>query len=391
MDIIFSYVESFSLIEWVLCASLLFFFTMQIYFYISLYRKPQAYEKKREVGTVDESVLPGISIVITSKNDSVELERNIPYIMNQDYPNFEVIVVNRGSTDDTDVVLKAAEQKYQQLYHTFIPEGADEINEKKLAITLGVKAAKNEIILFTESYCRPATTNWVREFGKEFLNGKDILLGYSRVVFNSKTRLGNFIRYDNLIHHLKFLSLAIKGKPFMGIGRNMAYKKDLFFTNKGLSSVLSIDGGEDDLYINNISNKKNTGVVLSKDSIIETDSVDSYTTWRSIKSKYLYTKQFYKGPANFIFGLETFSKQLFYLLLLLAIASSVYFSNFILLGFSLLLFVLRFTTQLIILNKNSTHFDSKKYNINLLFFDIFQPINNIKFRKYANRRNRFKN
>src|SRR5699024_8771579 len=145
--------------------------------------------------------------------------------------------------------LKAAEQKYPQLYHTFIPAGADEINEKKLAITLGVKAAKYDIVLFSDSYCRPTSNNWVREFGKEFTKGKDILLGYSKVIFTNKVGLGNFIRYDNLIHHLKFLSMAIAGKPFMGIGRNMAYKKELFFNNKGLSSVLGIDGGEDDLYI----------------------------------------------------------------------------------------------------------------------------------------------
>ena len=301
-----------------------------------------------------------------------------------------MIVVNSGSTDDTDVVLKSAEQKYSRLYHTFIPAGADEVNEKKLAITLGVKAAKYDIVLFSESYCRPSSTNWIREFGKEFTKGKDILLGYSKVVFTNRVRLGNFIRYDNLIHHLKFLSMAIAGKPFMGIGRNMAYKKELFFNNKGLSSVLGIDGCEDDLYINRISNRKNTGVILSKDSITETDSVDSFSTWRSIKSKYLYTKQYYKGPANSIFGFETITKQLFYLILLLSIAASIYFSNFILLGFSVLLFIIRFIILLLIINKNSVRFDSRKFYINLLFFDLLQPISNLRFKKYANKRNKYR-
>lgn len=390
MNILFSYFEAFSIIEWVLGASLLFFFIIQILYSIFLFRKPQAFEKKREEFIVDEDELPGISVIVTSKNNSFELEKNLPYFLNQNYPLYEVIVVNSGSTDDTDDVLKLAEQKYSQLYHTFIPAGADEVNEKKLAITLGVKAAKYDIVLFSESYCRPFSNNWIREFGKEFTKGKDILLGYSKVIFTNRVGLGNFIRYDNLIHHLKFLSLAIAGKPFMGIGRNMAYKKELFFNNKGLSSVLGIDGGEDDLYINRISNRKNTGVILSKDSIIETDSVDSFSTWRSIKSKYLYTKQFYKGPANSIFGFETITKQLFYLILVLSIAVSIYFSNFILLGFSVLLFIIRFIILLLVINKNSVWFDSKKFNINLLCYDLLQPISNLRFKKYANKRNKYR-
>lgn len=390
MNIFFSYFEAFSIIEWVLGASLLFFFIIQILYSIFLFRKPQAFEKKREEIIVDEDELPGISVIVTSKNNSFELEKNLPYFLNQNYPLYEVIVVNSGSTDDTDDVLKLAEQKYSQLYHTFIPAGADEVNEKKLAITLGVKAAKYDIVLFSESYCRPFSNNWIREFGKEFTKGKDILLGYSKVIFTNRVGLGNFIRYDNLIHHLKFLSLAIAGKPFMGIGRNMAYKKELFFNNKGLSSVLGIDGGEDDLYINRISNRKNTGVILSKDSIIETDSVDSFSTWRSIKSKYLYTKQFYKGPANSIFGFETITKQLFYLNLVLSIAASIYFSNFILLGFSVLLFIIRFIILLLVINKNSVWFDSKKFNINLLCYDLLQPISNLRFKKYANKRNKYR-
>lgn len=389
MNIVFSYFESFSIIEWVLGASLLLLFLIQILYSIVLFRKPQAFVKKREEIFIDETELPGISVIVTSKNNSFELERNLPYFLNQNYPKYEVIVVNSGSTDDTDLILKAAEQKYPQLYHTFIPAGADEINEKKLAITLGVKAAKYDIVLFSDSYCRPTSNNWVREFGKEFTKGKDILLGYSKVIFTNKVGLGNFIRYDNLIHHLKFLSMAIAGKPFMGIGRNMAYKKELFFNNKGLSSVLGIDGGEDDLYINRISNRKNTGVVLSKESITETDSVDSFATWRSIKSKYLYTKQFYRGPANFILGLETITKQSFYLILLFSIAACIYFSNYILLGLSVLLFIIRFIILLLIINKNSVCFDSRKFHANLLFFDLVQPLSNMRFRKYANRRNKY--
>lgn len=390
MDFISAYASDLSLIELVLSATLLFLFIILISYSLILFRKTYTYQKKNINSNVDDNKLPGISVIITSKNDSEELERNLPFVMNQDYPKFEVIVVNSGSTDDTDVIIKAAEQKYSQLYHTFIPAGADEINEKKLAITLGVKAAKHDIVLFTEAYCRPASEKWIREFGLEFLKGKDIILGYSRILFRKKIRFNRFISYDNLIHHLKFLSLTLYKKPFMGIGRNMAYKKEIFFTNKGFSSVLGIDGGEDDLFLNYISTKKNTGVVLSKESITETDSVDSFSTWKSIKSKYIYTKQFYKGPANFIFGLGNFTKYFFDFTCLLSIAISILYSNYILLGLSIILHLIRFIVQLIVINKNSFLFDGKKFNINLLFFEFIQPISNLKFKKYANKRNRYR-
>lgn len=390
MDLLVDYFTRLSLGEWILIACFLLFFIIQILFYLIVYRKPYVYSRKRKNISYPDGELPSVSVIISAKNNSEELEKNLPFILEQDHPDFEVVVINCGSTDDTDIVLKAAEQKYDNLYHTFVPPEADDINEKKLALTLGIKAAKNDVLLFTESYCRPCTKNWIREYGNEFAQGKDIVLGYCKLIFGKKRFMRRFVRYDNFIQHLKFLSMAIAGKPFMGIGRNMAYKKEIFFENRGFSSILHIDGGEDDLYINRISKNKKTGVVVSEDSMTETDSVENFSTWRALKSNYLYTKQFYKGFSAGLFGLETFSKYMFYLFFIAATAYSIYSVNYILLGFTVLLLILRLITQLIIINKNSKLFDAGKYHINLLFLDIYQPINNNRFRKYANRRNRLR-
>ncbi|NLY24506.1 MAG: glycosyltransferase [Bacteroidales bacterium] len=387
MDIIFSFFSQLSVVEWVLGAVLLFFFFIQLLFHLLLYRKPYIYERKRKETAISGEELPGISVILTSKNNSDELEMNLPFMLNQDYPNFEVIVVNSGSTDETDMMLKAAGLKYPQLYHTHVPAEADSINEKKLALTLGIKAAKNDILLFTEAYCRPCTTAWIRSYGREFAKGRDIVLGYSRLVMDKKVRMRRFILFDNLIHHLKFISMAIAGKPFMGIGRNMAYRKELFFGHKGFSPILNREGGEDDLYINRIARGKSTGVVVSPESMTETHGIDSFFTWRSLKSKYLYSKQFYKGSASHLFGLETFSKFSFFTALIAAVTVGAFTSSYYLAGFALLLLIIRFWVQLVIINRNSRLFDGGKYHINLLLFDLFQPFNNFRFRKYANRRN----
>jgi hypothetical protein len=181
--------------------------------------------------------------------------------------------------------------------------------------------------------------------------------------------------------------MAIVHRPFMGIGRNMAYKKELFFANKGFSPILNIEGGEDDLYINRIARGKETGVVLSPDSMTETTSVDNFFTWRTLKSKYLYTKQFYKGFSSHLFRYDTFSKYAFYAVLIATIVRGIFTSNYYLTGFACLLFMIRFWVQINVINKNSRLFDAGKYHINFILFDLFQPFNNLRFRRYANRRN----
>ncbi len=385
----FSFIPHLTPVEWVLYGSLLLLFILQLFFYLSFYKRPYRYEKKRVDKLIAEEELPGVSVIITSKNDAEELEKNLPFILEQDYPNFEVVVVNSGSTDETDMVLKAAEQKYTGLYHTYVPDGADAVNEKKLALTLGIKAARYDVLLFTEAYCRPCSSRWLREFGKEFAQkGNEVVLGYNRLHVEKKVAGRRFIRYDNLLHHLKFLSMAIAGKPFMGLGRNMAYKKALFFEQKGFSSVLNIEGGEDDLFINRVGRKKKTGVVLSPAGMTESGIVDSFSTWKALKSKYNYTKQLYEGFSAHLFGWETASRYAFYMVFVALLLYGVTRSNPIAIGVPLLLFLARFLVQLATINKSGQLFDGKRYHLNLIWFDVVQPIINQRFRLYANRRNR---
>lgn len=388
MDFSLTSLFNFSLAEWILAGALLFFFLVQLFFYLALYKKTCAYERKREKTPTDET-LPAVSVIIASKNESEDLEKNLPWVLNQDYPNFEVIVINSGSTDETDMILKHFDQSNPHLYHTFIPADAEDVNVKKLALTLGIKAAKNDILLFTEAYCKPSSDQWIKEFAREFAKGRDVVLGYCKLNIGKKVWMRNFMLYDNLIHSLKYLSMAIAGKPFMGIGRNLAYRKELFFAEKGFSSILNTEGGEDDLFINKIARKKSTGVVVSPESMTETDIVNRFSVWRSLKSKYIYTKQFYKGFAAKVFFWDTFSKYCFYLVLLAAVAVGIILPNYPLLAFAAALFIARYAVQLSVINKSARLLQSGKYHINLLLFDIFQPFNNFRFRNYANRRNRY--
>lgn len=381
---------NFSYLEWVIVGSLLLFFLIQLYFYLGIYKKPYSCQKRRKKDNFVPESYPAVSVIIVAKNESMELKKNLPFILNQDYPDFEVIVVNSGSTDESDMVVKSFQQNHSSLYLTFVPAEAEGINSKKLALTLGIKAAKNDILLFTEAYCKPASDQWIKEVAKEFNKGFDIVLGFCKLRISKKTAMRGFILYDNLIHCLKYLSMALLKRPFMGIGRNLAYRKELFFNAKGFSQVLNVESGEDDLFINKITTSENTGVVISPESMTETDVVSSFKIWRSLKSKYIYAKQFHKGFSSYVFFWETFSKYMFYLLLIASVAVGIIFPNFILIGISTLLFVIRYVVQLVVINKNSSLFSAGKYHINLFFYDIFQPFNNLRLRKQAAKYNRFK-
>ncbi|MDR1516710.1 MAG: glycosyltransferase [Dysgonamonadaceae bacterium] len=389
MDFSISSLLDFTLADWILGGTLLLFFLIQSLFYFFLYRKPCRYESKRVKNLISDNELPPVSVVIVCKNGAEDLAANLPLVLEQDYPDFEVVVVNSGSTDETDMALKGLEQQYKNLYNTYIPAEAKSINEKKLALTVGIKAAKNDILLFTEAYCKPSSNRWIREFAPPFLAGKDIVLGFCKLEIAKKTPMRKFMLYDNLIHGLKYLSMALVGLPYTGIGRNMAYRKKLFFENKGFSSFLNIDDGEDDLFLNRIAKRQNTGVAISPDSMTSTSTVDSFSTWRSLKSKYLYTKQFYKGFKSFLFGWESFSKYAFYLAVLCAVG--LYFvvdSTLLIPALAVLLFFVRYAFQLSVINKESRLFEAGKYHVDLFFLDLFQPFNNLRFKCYANKRNR---
>lgn len=377
-------------IVWIILSVILFFFIVQVLYYTIVYYKPFTYRKKIERNSESIDSFPSISVIIASKNESENLSKHLPSILEQDYPNFEVIIVNMGSTDETDMVLKALNQNYSNLYHTYVPAEAEDINEKKLALTLGIKAAKNDVLLFTEAHCKPVSNNWLTEFAKEFVKGNDIVLGACRLDIKKRVPMRKFIQYDNMIHSLKYLSMAIMSKPFMGIGRNLAYKKEVFFENKGFSSILRIDGGEDDLFINRVVKGRKAGAVLSDDSMTKTNVVDKFNTWRAIKSKHLYTKQFYEGSANAIFRFESFSKYSFLFFSILGILFGVLMGDYLLLSVSVALLILRFIIKIYVINKSSTIFGIKPFHIDLIFYEFFQPINNIRFKKYANRRNKYR-
>ena len=379
-----------SLTIWIIIGVYFLSLVIQLIYYLYIFRQPYRYELKRNKNVdnrLSDIKKPGISIIITAKNEAENLQRNLPSILEQDYPNFQVVVVNNGSTDNTDNVLNEMCNKYSsKLYTTYIPVNSEAVNDKKLAITVGIKAAKHDIVLFTEADTKPLTKQWVNEYAKEFIEGKDVVLGGCQL--KVKKRLyKKIILYDNLMLGIKYLSMALIKKPYMGIERNMGYRKKLFFENKGFSSILNIEYGEDNLFLNKITNSKNTSALVSPESMVESSVVDRLSTWRAIKGKYLITKPHLKGYQDKALSFEVFSRYVFYILFVTIFTLGILLPSIPLIGVAGSLFLIRYIVQLIVINKNSKLYNSRRYFFSLPFLDIFMPILNYQFLVYEKKRN----
>lgn len=356
---------------------------VQLIYYLGLYNRIHTHNLavgKDEVHFGRE--LPPLSVVICARNESENLRRNLPAILKQDYPDFEVIVINDGSTDESEDLLSELEEEYPNLYHSFTPDSARYISRKKLALTLGIKASKYDWLVFTEADCTPVSDKWLRRIARNFTPSTDIVLGYSGYE-RGKGWLHKRVSFDSLFTSLRYLGFALAGKPYMGIGRNLAYRKELFFKVKGFSTHLNMQRGEDDLFINQIANENNTRVETSPDSVIRMQPVERYKDWKEEKVSYMATARFYKGSQRWLLGLETATRLLFYVACMSGIVFGILSFHWLAAGLVLLLWIVRYSAQAYVINKTANEMgDNRSYYFTLPVFDIIRPLQSLKFRLY---------
>lgn len=376
---------SFNLNEIIILSLLFLFFLIEVFFYMYYYRKPYTYIKRKEKDNyVPVSSKPKVSVIIVSENEAGELARNLPNILDQDYPDFEVIVVNNGSTDESDELLQSLKLSNPHLYHTYLPYSSDKVfGRHKIALTIGIKAAKGDVLLFTEPYSKPISNKWISSMMEELTETKDVVLGYS--FFEKSKHFFNLIaRFDNHLHSMQYLGMAILKRPYTGVYRNIAYRKHLFFDNKGFASHLNIENGED-VFISHIMNSENTTIAVSQDSFIET-SCERFSLWKQIKRAYSSTRSYMKSSAPKLFSFEAFSRYIFYFIFLYLLVYSIIIQHWVLLGTSVLLLILKLVFQWISLDKPGKYFHSGKIFPYIILLELLQPIYNLRFRNRSKKR-----
>ncbi|MEM9390451.1 MAG: glycosyltransferase [Bacteroidota bacterium] len=244
--------------------TLLIIFSLAIVFQISYLVLILAGFNKIGIKKPQEAYLP-LSVIICARNELNNLKELIPSLLNQSHQSFEIVIVNDQSTDGTREYLDEQQQHFQSLKIIHIETTPDHINRKKYALTLGIKAAKNEDLVFTDADCLPASGNWLTNI-QAGLKDHDIALGYSGYQ-KLPGLLNYFIRFETLWTGIQYIGFAGRGLPYMGVGRNLAYKKSLFLSAKGFNGYQGIVGGDDDLFVQKNATKQNTTVVVGSDSL----------------------------------------------------------------------------------------------------------------------------
>lgn len=246
-----------------------------------------------------ENFTQPLSVVICAKNEAQNLQHNLPAILKQDYPDFEVIVVNDLSTDTTTDILTNLQQQYDHLKVVTISEPEPSLKGKRNALQKGIAAANNAYIILTDADCQPTSHQWLQLMSQPFAQGKDISIGYSP--YTKAGGLLNWaIQYETFITGLQYLSFAIAGLPYMGVGRNMGYAKQVFEQSKVFQNTGNIHSGDDDLVVNEWATKKNTSVVINQDAFTYSMPKTTWNDWWRQKRRHSNTGWYYRNSTKWL-------------------------------------------------------------------------------------------
>ncbi|VAW29272.1 N-acetylglucosaminyltransferase [hydrothermal vent metagenome] len=337
-------------------------FIQLIYYWILFSRL--AFLRKQPPATTEQ---PPVSVVIAARNEYHHLKKNLPAILEQKYPYFEVVVVNHASDDETADYLKELQNSYPQLKIVTIERDLNFFHGKKFPLSIGIKSATHEILLLTDADCKPASPYWISRMASNYNDRTEVMLGYGP--YNKeKGFLNRLIRYDTFLVALQYLSFALAGKPYMGVGRNLSYRKSLFLKNKGFIAHYLVASGDDDLFINEVAQKENTRVELSSEAFVYSEPKHTFGEWLRQKRRHLSTGKKYKLKFKFLLGMFSLSLGIYYLsaIILLAVTTSP-----ILLYVVLGSVLLRLISKIIIHKKVLKRLKEKQL---LLFSLLWEPV-----------------
>ncbi|KQS47334.1 MULTISPECIES: glycosyltransferase [Flavobacterium] len=263
---------------------------LQLFYYIVVFgkfsfAKPQKSTPKR---------IP-ISVIVCAKNEEENVKKFVPLLAEQNYPDYEIILIDDASSDNTLDVFEEFEKQYSNIRLVKVQNNEAFWGNKKFALTLGIKAAKNEYLLFTDADCYPSSKEWIKEMSSQFTMSKTIVLGYGAYEKIAGSFLNKIIRFETMLTAVQYFSWAKMKHPYMGVGRNLAYKKEEFFNVNGFIDHMKIRSGDDDLFINQASTKKNTTICFTPESFTFSEPKKTFKDWFDQKRRHVSTASFYKA------------------------------------------------------------------------------------------------
>ncbi len=273
---------------------LIYLFYYWVFFSRLAFFKEKAPKKQR---------LPSVSIVIAAKNEYLNLKENLPFILTLDYPDYEVIVVNDHSQDDTHELLADFKLMYSRLKVLNLTDSLTFFEGKKFPLSIGIKEAKNEILLLTDADCRPASNNWIKEMVSQYDENTQLVLGYGKFFRRKWSFLSMLARFDTLHSGIQYFAAALSGFPYMGVGRNLSYKRRLFLETDGFTSHYDVISGDDDIFVSKNASKKNCRVCLRPQSYVYSHSKRKFGKWWHQKKRHFTTGKHYKFGTKMYLGI----------------------------------------------------------------------------------------
>jgi len=333
---------------------------VQLVYYWGIYGKLAFLKQKNEFARTDQPV----SVIVCARDEYYNLKENLPLLLAQDYSTFEVVVVNHGSEDETQYLLRDLADEHKNLKIVNVSQDLNFFTGKKFPLSIGIKSASYDILLFTDADCVPASNQWLRRMAANFTEGTEIVIGYG--AYNkSKSLLNLLIRFDTTRIAMNYLSFARVGMPYMGVGRNMAYRKSLFYRQNGFISHYRIQSGDDDLFINKAATATNTRIEIQAEAHTISKPKASFDQWLRQKRRHLMTGGFYKPTHKFALGLFAFSQILFWATAISLLV--LWYQPYVVLG----IFALRLFSQLLVTGKVMRKLSEKRFLMLVPLFELF--------------------
>ena len=303
------------ILDTLLVSVFIFSLICQLYLILIVFSKILLYKKPNLQYFGQKSV----SLIICAHNEYENLKELMPLLLGQKEANLELIIVDDRSEDNTQVLLQEYSKQYPKKIRVIhIKDKKNGFHPKKYALTQGIFAASHEIILLSDADCRPVSAYWVAEMWAAFEENIEIVLGFSPY-FKQKGVLNAFIQYETFYTAIQYLSLTLAGKPYMGVGRNMAYKKSLFLNQQGLEKHQHITGGDDDLFVNQAAKPKCVSIRIHPKSQVYSIPKKSWGSWYRQKIRHLSVSKHYNISSKIFLGVINASQVLFWLSFLIII------------------------------------------------------------------------
>ncbi len=336
--------------------------SIQLFYYIYFYMAVNLYKP-----LLSDGASKPVSVIICARNESENLKIFLPSVLEQDYPDYEVIVVNDCSEDNSYNVLGEYLFRYPHLKVSTINKDPKFTHNKKFAQFIGIKAAKNDVLLFTDADCKPESDQWLAMMSSHFEQNISFVLGYGGYQ-REKGLLNKYIRYDSVSIAMQYFGMALKGIPYMGVGRNLAYRKTTFFENNGFGAHNHIISGDDDLFVNSNATGTNTMVEFRTGAQTRSVPCSGFMQWAKQKKRHLTTAPYYKLRDKLLLILEPLSRVFLYTALIILLSFTYLWP--LVIG----IFGLRLIIQTAVIATVHKKLNEPGLIGFSIFFDIFSPL-----------------